>query len=128
MSGISELKSEITLTYANAGVRFVIEITPPAEREGNEKKGEAALRISVKDTSGKKGLTFTDDCSPVLVDFIGGFVRWLSTLGITADYDGGEINGSFHADYDAHKLIQASGAIAEMLEQRFSLYPHSILT
>ena len=128
MSNISEFKSEITLTYKKAGVRFLIDIRPAETGEGDEKKGQTALHISARDASDDKALTFTGECSPVLEDFIGGFVRWLSTIGITAAHNGEEITGSFHEDYDAFKFIQASGAIADMLEHRFSLYPYSILS
>ena len=127
MKNESTMKSEIKLTYKKANIQFAIEISQPKEGDGAKSKAETLLRISVKDAAGKKGLAFTEDCSSVLADFVGGFVRWLSTLGVTASSNGGEITGSFHPDYDVHNLIKASGAVCEMIEQRFSLYPNSIL-
>ena len=127
MKNASTMKSEIKLTYKKANIQFAIEISPPKEGDGDKSKAETLLRISVKDAAGKKGLAFTEDCSSVLADFVGGFVRWLSTLGVTASSNGGEITGSFHPDYDVHNLIKASGGVCEMIEQRFSLYQNSIL-
>lgn len=120
MGSGSKVRSEIKLVYEKAGVGFVVGIEPSDD-------GAAGLRIAVEDAAGGKSLTFDEECSPILGDFIGGFVRWLATIGITAKHEQGEVTGSFSAAYDAHKLIQASAAICDMIEQRFSLYPYSIL-
>lgn len=120
MNNASTVKSEVQLVYPNAGVRFVVEM-------GSAQGGGGVLRICAKDASGERDLAFTDECSSILGDFIGGFVRWLGTIGIAAKHEEGEINGSFGAAYDAHKLIQASAAICDMIEQRFCLYPYNIV-
>lgn len=127
MNSASTMKSDINLVYPAAGVRFTIEITAAPDGESSEAKENAKLNISVKEASGEKSLAFTEECSPVMGDFIGGFVRWLSTLGITATHSSGAITGSFRADYNVFKLIKASGAICDMIDHRFSLYQDSIL-
>lgn len=128
MNNASTLRSEIKLVYQKAGVQFVISITPEGAGEGSEGQGGTTLQIDIKDAAGENDLVCTEECSPVLGDFIGGFVRWLGTIGIPSTHEGGAIKGVFHPDYDLHKLIQASGGICDMLEQRFSLYQESILS
>ncbi len=121
----SSVKAEIKLVYPDAGIQFIMEIGPG--EGGNGDGSGAMLRIVLKDATGEKDLTCDEERSPVLGDFVGGFVRWLGTLGIKAAHSAGEITGSFHPDYNVEGFIKASGAICEMIDQRFSLYRDSVL-
>ena len=127
MSNSSAMKAQIMLVYPNADIQFNIDIAP-FQGDSPDESTAGTLNISIKDAEGEKDLTFSEDCSPVLSDFIGGFTRWLGSLGIIASHDGKTITGSFSNLYDAHGFVKASGAICDMIEHRFSLYSNSILT
>lgn len=110
--------------YDRAGLLFRIDLDLPEERGDDQ---GATLRISAESLNTGARLPFTNDACPPLADFMAGYPRWMVRLGIRATKGADEITGTVRANATIEDLMNAANQLADMIDQKFSLYKESVL-
>ena len=72
-------------------------------------------------------LSFTEDTSPQLADWIGGYSRWLRRANVTASFDENGITGTFAGGLTPEQTMMGVTDACDMIRQRFEHYEESIL-
>jgi hypothetical protein len=115
------LTLELDLVFADATVGFTVQVGPGRDEAG------VPLRIRPRALVEDKTARFTSESSYPLADFAGGFCRWLGTKRVTATRTDEEIVGHFHPQYTVLQMLGTVQELCQMLEDKFAIYPHSIL-
>ena len=112
---------DLDMTFPVANVMFNIQIRPDDDHQAN------SLRIQLKAVEGEKEPCFNPESSQVLADFVGGLCRWLGTKGVTVTHTEQDIFGHFRPQCTVPQVLTTTQELCEMLDDKFALYPHSIL-
>ncbi|MBI3329357.1 MAG: hypothetical protein HYZ81_21970 [Nitrospinae bacterium] len=128
MMGVkASFKTEIHLTFEPAGMLFQMTLEKPEGAPHKSAPDSGRLSIRALHAATHQVTLLAAQTSPVLVDFIGGFTRWLATKGITVSLNDQEIQGTFRAGMSATQIFRVVRDICEMLSDKFSPYQHSVL-
>ncbi|MEE8302673.1 MAG: hypothetical protein V3S24_09590 [Candidatus Tectomicrobia bacterium] len=112
---------DLDMTFPVAGVVFTIQVRPGDDAEGSR------LHIQLQAVEAGKDARFVPESSQPLADFVGGLCRWLDTKGVTVSHTDQDVSGHFDPRYTVPRTLTTTQELCEMLEDKFGLYPHSIL-
>lgn len=113
---------DIALDFTSASVGFIV--TVQAADTADTGPG---LHVGLRALDPNQTARFTESCSHALGDFVGGFCRWLGTKGVTVSHTEQEIAGHFKPELTIFEQLAIVQEISQMLDDKFGLYPYSIL-
>ena len=125
MATISETAIKINLAFPKAGVTFVVECTPPDAASSNDSH---SFKITANSSETSSALTFTEDTSTQLADWIKGYSRWLVRANVTASFTDECINGTFRSGLSPEQVLSSVNDACDMIRQRFDHYETSVLS
>ena len=123
MATISQTEINISLAFPKAGVTFDIRCGTPA----GGSNGHPSFKLKALDYSGSRELSFTEDTSLQLADWISGYARWLRRANVTASFDETGITGTFAGGLTPEQTLASVSDACDMIRQRFDHYEESIL-
>ncbi len=123
MATISQTEINISLAFPKAGVTFEIRCGTP----GGGANGHPSFKLKALDYSGARQLSFSEDTSPQLADWVGGYSRWLRRANVTASFDENGITGTFAGGLTPEQTMMGVTDACDMIRQRFEHYEESIL-
>jgi hypothetical protein len=112
---------DLDMAFPTAGVGFTVQVRPGEGTAG------ADLHIGLRAVEAGKTARFVPESSYALADFVGGFCRWLGTRGVTVTHSEQEITGHFQPRSTVLQVLAITRELSQLLEDKFGLYPHSIL-
>ncbi len=118
------LHIETSIPYESAGLRFRIKLDLAADRPDDE---GATVNVVAEDLNTGKRVSFTNDASPALADFMSGYVRWMVRVGVRATKGEDEITGRTRANVRIDDLLDGQRQMADMIDQKFALHKESVL-
>jgi hypothetical protein len=113
---------EMDLDFTDAGVGFTVKV-----REENAAGSGPTLHVELHALGPHQTARFTESCSHALGDFVGGFCRWLGTKAVTVNHTEQDISGHFKPDHTIFEQLAIVQELCQMLNDKFGLYPDSIL-